>query len=809
MVSLPGLDSYSAADLAKVRAFSSAFVRYESLLNSTAGDSPHHRRHRAWLKCVAATVLKSATPAEICRYWSDIADQILREAWFEAGLEGKPAALFALGKHGAQELNLSSDIDVLVVAEGGDGLQIEKALRAFQTRIQGQGEMGFCFRLDFDLRPGGKMGPLITTPSQFQDYYWSQGETWERLALVRLRAIAGANALIQAIEDQARRFSFRKFLDYTLLDDLKALRARVHQFGFQRKGGETHIKLEVGGIRDIELFVHSLLILNGGKIPTLKTRSTPEAIERLKENKLLSATDAATLLENYWHFRHVENSVQAVDDRQTHFVPDGFDPSLADRMKNSDKIVTSLLGQAAFDGEGRLPSSEADQKTWLESLGFSPESVTTTWPQLIKSTALSHKNDRDERARQEFLFVFVQELARQSGSERDLGLGILEDFVRATRAKATFFTMLLRSPRLIQDLARLFCLSPYLGSILAARPELLDHFILQSDDPWSEEMDQLLLQMNDRKFLTEIWAANQFLADRDLEALSARVTLTADDICRQLLVQLKKEYPSSQLEIVTMGKWAGGELGVRSDLDFIFVSPNPPTEEDSKVARRFISRLADPQKGGNLYEVDLRLRPSGQSGALLIQFDQLPKYWSETAQPWERQAYLRARPLDPNLKLDKSDLLKRSLSPEDLAELQRIRSKLLVPAKADSLDIKYSPGGLLDIEFSVQTAILAMSLPIECCSTAEMLNALIEADSKWRDAGPKLLQHYRLLRVYEQVMQLSAAHKQKSFDKNRPAFAKMASLLNLGAENAWIQLNKVLLDSRRMLNDVDPTGLKL
>src|SRR6185312_16098092 len=111
---------------------------------------------------------------------------------------------------------------------------------------------------------------------------------------------------------------------------------------------------------------------------------------------------------------------------------------------------------------------------------------------LIKATALSHKNDRDERARQEFLHSFVIALAGNTALDRDLGLNLLVDFVRATRAKASFFTMLLRSPRLIQDLARLFCLSPYLGSIVASRPELLDNFILQLDEAWAGDLETLL-----------------------------------------------------------------------------------------------------------------------------------------------------------------------------------------------------------------------------------------------------------------------------------------------------------------------------
>src|SRR5262245_31220126 len=117
MVALPGLDSYSDDQLRELRALSPAFARYETLLKNGISSELHGQRHKAWMKCAAATLLKNAATPDICRYWSDEADAILETAWFDAGLADKPAALFALGKHGAQELNLSSDIDVLIVAE--------------------------------------------------------------------------------------------------------------------------------------------------------------------------------------------------------------------------------------------------------------------------------------------------------------------------------------------------------------------------------------------------------------------------------------------------------------------------------------------------------------------------------------------------------------------------------------------------------------------------------------------------------------------------------------------------------------------
>ena len=739
MVALPGLESYSDEQLFFARGSSQAFARYEKLLDTLDGNSLHAIRHRAWLECVLATFHRTASTRDVCTYWTRIADLILRRVWSECGLGQSDAVMFALGKHGAEELNLSSDIDLLIVSEGPGSHLVERGLRRLQAVISQVGADGFCFRLDFDLRPGGKLGPLITTPAQFQDYYWSQGETWERLALVRLRAVAGNSNLAPQIEDLARRFSYRKFLDYTLLEDLKALRSAVHQQGFLRREGQLHLKLEVGGIRDIELFVHSLQVLNGGKLPALQTVSTPIALERLGEAKLLSATEVSVLAENYWLLRHAENIVQAFEDLQTHVLMDDSPqipalPSSADlraRMAHVDGIVSGLLGRVNLNVV-LLPVDLEAQKNWLRDLGFGEAAITSSWENLMAATAMSHKNDRDERARQAFLFRFVNEISRQVSLDRDLGLNLLLDFVRATRAKATFFSMLLHSPRLIEDLARLFCLSPYLGSILASRPELLDHFILQVDQDWSKDSETLLQQMSDRKRLTEIWAASGYINDRDLTAMCRRITDTADSICRQLLVHLKNEFPESRLEILTLGKWGGRELGLQSDLDFMFVTPDTPVDHDFKVARRFISRLTDPSKGGGtLYDLDLRLRPSGQSGPLLVPLAQLHTYWQSTAAPWERQAFLRARPLGRELanSLQKNLLYSQSLTAEDLGSLGEIRKKLHRAPTLDEVDIKYAPGGLLDIEFVSQTAVLAVCLPTGAVSTPDMICALADAPS--------------------------------------------------------------------------------
>lgn len=810
MVTLPGLDTYTPEQWAIARSKSPALAHYERLLQLNMIDALHAFRHRSWCECVMATYFEMASTKDICRFWSERADEVLLRAWKETGLDEFDAVLFALGKHGSMELNLSSDIDLLLVAEPKHALEVEKRLRRFMHRLHVPGEFGFCFRLDFDLRPGGKMGPLITTPSQFQDYYWSQGETWERLALVRMRAITGTKPLENQITSLARKFSYRKFLDFTLLEDLKALRSQVHTKGFQRKENELHIKLEVGGIRDIELFVHSLLVMNGGKSPDLQVRGTGQALDLLGAKNILPQNEVDLLNESYWRYRHYENSAQSIEDRQTHALTDtnlknlGLPgrPQIQEQMKKVDKVVSSLLGFVDL-AKVSLPADENAQKEWLEKLGFSPEVIESAWPQLMSATALSHKNDRDERARQEFLYSFVTELAKHKSLDRNLGLQILVDFVKAMRAKATFFSMLLRQPRLIQDLSRLFCLSPYLGSILTSRPELLDHFILRVDEAWSSDMEPLLQQMAERKLLTELWSASQFLNDRSLDGLFSRVTATADEICSQLLMQLKHEYPDSLVKIIALGKWGGEELGLKSDLDFIFVTPQAPKEADFKVARRFISRLTDPLKGGNLYEIDLRLRPSGQSGMLLVSEESLKNYWQNEAAAWERQAYTRARPL--GLQLDKSEIFTRGLNSEELNELKVIREKLLKARTETEIELKYVPGGLIDIEFTAQTALLNEKLAGSGTSTANMIDYLVKNSSNW---SSRIKDIYGELRCFEQMLQLSATYKSAAARKLHPDFAKASALMGLSVEEAWSKLSGLIVEARKLLNDVDPTGFK-
>ncbi len=173
---------------------------------------------------------------------------------FDFCFADQKVALFALGKLGCLELNLSSDVDVLLVAENEAAVSLPR-LRKFQKLLTERTFSGFVFRVDFDLRPGGKQGPLIPTLDQFKDYYGNYGETWERLAFVRLRPLCGDDFIKKEVMAFARKFSFRRHLDFTLLEDLKNLRTKIQGHYWARTQHHVvDLKLGVGGIRDVELF---------------------------------------------------------------------------------------------------------------------------------------------------------------------------------------------------------------------------------------------------------------------------------------------------------------------------------------------------------------------------------------------------------------------------------------------------------------------------------------------------------------------------------------------------------------------------
>ncbi len=807
------VDEYSKDQIKEAAVTCPAIQRYLKLIQSPTSsfeDKLRRERHTFWLRSALAVYFNSAPDKDICRFWSESADSLILKAWNYLGLNQMPLGLFALGKLGSMELNLSSDVDLLVTGAPENLDEATRSIKYFKRLLSDPTEMGFTLRVDFDLRPDGSWGPLIVSIPHFQDHYWSRGETWERLAMIRLRSIAGPEPLIESIKDLAERFCYRKYLDFTLMEDLKSLRTRIHAKTLTTPSDALDLKLCVGGIRDAELFIHSLQVIHGGRHPSLRSPETSIACEKLAEALPDSQYPLKRLLKLYWVMRNLENKVQIYSDEQTHTLhKSGPYPkpvedmwALAQSTTNEiNQIVSGLLGDLDHT-QNQLPKSLERQNEWLKNLGFSQNSISKLWPEIIKASALSHRKDRDENARKDFLYTFVTSLATRS-FRQDLALGVFLDFVRSVRAKSTLFNLILRNAKLMDKLVILFASSPYMGQLIASRPELIDSFLYGlhelSDD--TEESLQLLFE---KRQLAEIHAAISFFVHLDPEPVSHSLSLSADEIALNLRQLALAEIPGSNFEILCLGKWGSKEMGFNSDLDFVLVKDGNITPDDHRASKRFINFMTSSQKGGRIYDIDMRLRPSGNSGPLLVSRPQLVNYLKTRAQPWERQSYLKMRPLQTLNGWSQKVLIEKPLSSDELNELARIRRKLIKKPQGETVDIKYAPGGLVELEFAAQTAILKKQILSEDGSTPALIQLLAKNCPRWKSQKKYLITRYLELRTWEQLLRLTMQSSSTSLSKSGDSLRQVSAHLNYEPEDFFVKVCQSLEDTCQILKDLDP-----
>lgn len=772
------------------RHYRSLVQKYKDKTDLGLGDELRLSKANDFLQVTADTHFKRRSPGEIHLNWSMTTEERLQTALMaladEMGYKSNPPwAVFAYGKLGSFELNLSSDVDLVWIREPGFE-DTQKCLKRFRELIGDSTEFGFCHRLDFDLRAGGRLGPMVSTLDEWIDYFSNFGEAWERLAFVRFRPIWGSSTIIEAAKEASLKFTYRRYLDFSLIEAFKELRQKIHEQNWQRsKDGQIDLKLGLGGIRDLELFVHTMQVVYGGKSPSVRVTSTSAALIELQAIKALSAKDAEFLDEHYWRLRQFENTVQARGDQQTHIlnISEWSDYFTAEQIQNlvadmevCQKLVSGFLGP--IDQQRRsLPESEEDQRQWLSDLGLNDDLFIAEWQPMLQQEVLSRQRERDDRWRKVFLFQFLTE-AHTIGADINTLMPRLSEFVRKIRAKASLFHLLVHHPDLVNNLVRLLTQSDYLGQILIHRPELLDSFIYQQRPEihenlgWEQRHDIWL----DQKLLSEIQSGLEFLQKKDLASVLVQQTATADQICLEVLNSLKREF-HSDLRILALGKWGARELGLKSDLDFIFISSRPPEKIDQQVARRFLNRLT---QAPALFSVDLRLKPFGNSGVLVTTWSDVEEYLGKEAEAWLRQVYLRARLLGDgpsdnthgdHVQKIYSTIIQRSLNTNELLELNRIRIELIVQ-NAGKNPVKFAPGGLVEIELAIQSAILKQKIPIEGPSTEQHFSALMQQDLGHKSSWEELRKIYWELRNEDQYIRLAA-------DANASEVAaKIASLLS-------------------------------
>ena len=674
--------------------------------------------------------------------------------------------VLGLGKLGGEELNYSSDVDLVYVYEtvcevsrGPQALAPAeywmRVSQEFAGLVAAETLDRFLYRIDLDLRPEGEGGPAVVSDEALAGYYETAAHHWERVAFMKARPVAGDLALgwsaVRAIDPMIYRTS----MDYEGMRRIRALQERV---GRERAGDEESfdVKLDPGGIRDVEFLAQAQQLLHGGRIPQLRDRSTQRAIERLAEVKLLPADTARSLLQAYRFLRRVENRLQMVAESQVHRLP---------RRPAARLRLARAMG---FRGDDAADAFEAALARERRSVFEAVASLRAEGgaPAILELFARREPGLLAQPAMRPLLETLAERFAAALEATADpaLALNNLDRFVEGLGRRRFYYQLLVDRPELVPRLAALFATSRHLSAYLARHPRLIEpifadpnQLLLSRDalranlaalraeaarEPgadYERELDALrlfhhrevvnvgLLDLGGKVSRAEAERALSEIAEVAIEGalglasreLGRRAAAGAESNAEARVVAAAEARfvvvaAEARFVVVGMGKLASRELSYGSDLDLVFLYDSPALEAQEpcvRLAQRLISALETPTAQGSCYEIDPRLRPSGNQGSLVTSIAALRAYHEQGGQLWERQALLRARPVagDPGagaaFERLRREILARPLPSDAAAEIHRIRLRMETELAGETRghrDLKRGRGGLLDVESAVQ-----------------------------------------------------------------------------------------------------------
>lgn len=694
---------------------------------------------------------------------------------------GKPeppnrCVVIGMGKLGGQELNFSSDVDVLYVYEHDEGQVGDlsphpffvKLFERVTSSLRDVTGSGFVFRVDLDLRPEGRKGPLANSLLGLERYYETWGRTWERAAWIRASPVAGDFTLGHEVLDLLRPFVFRRSLDLEQVEALVQMKGRIDREASTRRRRGVDLKLGRGGIRELEFFVQAHQLLFGGRDARLRAPNTLDAIRGLTTAGHITSRTRDQLLAAYDQLRRVEHRVQILDDQQTHRLPadpdvrtrlarslgygavDELDQAVAEPMRIVGEHFDELLGRVE-DEDPTPPELRAlldDDAAWEERLEAA-HALGARRPE----AALAHI-DAASRVRGGPLHRNAPLTARRVGErlvrdclespDADRALTHLPDLLRALGSHSSYVREL-EQASVRRGVAQLLGTSDMLARILVHQPPLIPMVLRPSARRSRSEIesaldfalesagDDLEAQLNALRRCRREELLRTAVADLGgeltLEAVEDRLSDLAEVILQRVvdlsLAETSERYghlDDGGLVVVAGGALGAREMSYKSDLDLSAIydghgstrdghrAPIEASELFTRVVQRVISFLTMPLAGGELYPVDMRLRPSGSQGALVTSLGAFEAYHQTSAQLWERQALVRSRPVygQPELRARVEAAIHRAAyegPPPKPAEIRDMRERLAREGGRGrdlEQDLKLGPGGLIELQFVVQ-----------------------------------------------------------------------------------------------------------
>lgn len=764
--------------------------------------------------------------------------------------------VLGMGKLGAHELNLSSDIDLIFSfpANGetdGERKNLDNQdffIRLGQKLVQALDNQtidGFVFRVDMRLRPFGSAGPLACSFAAMEGYYQDQGREWERYAMIKARVVAGDKAAGAELISLLRPFVYRKYIDFSAFESLRDMKAMINR-EVRRKGLTQNVKLGAGGIREVEFIAQAFQLIRGGRDAELQQRELLNILPQLPEKVGMPEAAVTELVDAYTLLRNVEHGIQAIADKQTQELP-GDDEgrarlAFAQGEASWDALATALdqhrQNVSRHFADVIAPADEGEEQDddlrseWLtlwhglmddeDAIGFLQEQGYDQAPEALKALQ-DLKSLRTVQMLQQVAMERLEAvlpLLLTAAGQVDNAAITLERvlvLVQAVLRRSAYFVLLSENPAALQQLVRLCSASAWFAEQLSKQPVLLDELIdprtlyappnqetlraelrLQLLRIPEDDIEQLMetLRYFKHAHMLKV-AASDITGVLPLMKVSDYLTWLAEVVLEAVLEiawrNLTEKHGVPQkapgvpcdpdFVIVGYGKVGGIELSYGSDLDLVFLhdaSPNLETDGDrsignsvffNRLGQRIIHILNTFTPSGMLYEVDMRLRPSGNSGLLVSSLKAFDDYQQKDAWTWEHQALVRARVVAGSPALaERFEQLRQSilLAPRDEAKLrddvvemrekmrQHLGSKTTGGTEDRVFHLKQDRGGIVDIEFMVQYLVLRHaqdkpellrwtdnirildSIEAEELLSAEEAELLREAYKAYRAAGHRL-----------------------------------------------------------------------
>lgn len=718
---------------------------------------------------------------------SDLADAVVTAALALAKGETSDwekirFGVLALGKCGARELNYVSDVDVLFVAEPDDpetsdseAIQIANKLAAALIRItSAYTAAGTIWPLDAALRPEGKAGVLVRTLSGMESYYRQWAKNWEFQALLKARPMAGDLALAQDFVDLVAPKVWSVGEQPNFVSEVREMRKRVVSLIPAKEIGRE-IKLGSGGLRDVEFTVQLLQLVHGRADQRLRYRGTFPALKSLVDYGYVGRDSGFTLAQEYRFQRVLEHRVQLFHLRRTHLLPNDAVgqlrlarafrqdwKTLEKTWQRSTRKVLELHQQMFYspllEAISQVPAKSAAlsqdaAKTWMRALGFADPKAA-----FVHIETLSHGFSRAAEIQRQLLPVMLSWFAE--GPNPDLGLLSFRQVSEAMGNTSWYLRTLRDGGAMAQDFATVLSASRYVVDLLLRAPQAVS-MLAEDDGTQPRTRAEILAEMQSmtkrhedtesaisavravRRYELLRLAMADILGKIEIEDLGPALSdITSATITAALKIAARETPEAPEIGVVAMGRWGGKELSYASDADVIFVIADTEHQEDLRKANAVVAKmralLAAPGPDPAL-QIDADLRPEGKSGPLVRTLSSALKYYQNWSDTWEAQALLRA-----DYGAGNSDIVagflagiaflrypEAGLADKQVNEIRKLKARMeaerMPKGVVPSAHLKLGPGGLSDVEWTIQLLQLQFAAKYPQLQTPQTLAAISAA----------------------------------------------------------------------------------